>query len=90
MTIRHEQKGPQSSLCKRHTRLGNIALCGEGRPRVSCALLVHTLLRTSSAMATLQKYQTELIEHGMAVGALKFGTFTLKSGRFVVLHPHAA
>ena len=31
----------------------------------------------------LQKYQTELIEHGMAVGALKYGTFTLKSGRFV-------
>ncbi|EKM56496.1 uncharacterized protein PHACADRAFT_253661 [Phanerochaete carnosa HHB-10118-sp] len=32
-------------------------------------------------MSTLQKYQTELIEHGMAVGALKFGTFALKSGR---------
>ncbi|GJE86493.1 orotate phosphoribosyltransferase [Phanerochaete sordida] len=32
-------------------------------------------------MSALQKYQTELIEHGMAVGALKFGTFTLKSGR---------
>ena len=31
----------------------------------------------------LQKYQTELIENGMAVGALKFGTFTLKSGRSV-------
>ncbi|KAI0790499.1 orotate phosphoribosyltransferase [Abortiporus biennis] len=30
---------------------------------------------------SLQKYQTELIEHGMSVGALKFGTFTLKSGR---------
>jgi orotate phosphoribosyltransferase len=36
-------------------------------------------------MAALQKHQTELIEHGMAVGALKFGTFTLKSGRFVCL-----
>ncbi|KAI0777204.1 orotate phosphoribosyltransferase [Trametes elegans] len=30
---------------------------------------------------SLEKYQTELIEHGMAAGALKFGTFTLKSGR---------
>ncbi|KAI0659372.1 orotate phosphoribosyltransferase [Cubamyces menziesii] len=30
---------------------------------------------------SLEKYQTELIEHGMSVGALKFGTFTLKSGR---------
>nr|VWO95956.1 Uncharacterized protein [Ganoderma boninense] len=30
---------------------------------------------------SLEKYQTELIEHAMAVGALKFGTFTLKSGR---------
>ncbi|KAI0360453.1 orotate phosphoribosyltransferase [Trametes cingulata] len=30
---------------------------------------------------SLEKYQTELIEHGMTVGALKFGTFTLKSGR---------
>ncbi|KAK7685005.1 hypothetical protein QCA50_011840 [Cerrena zonata] len=32
-------------------------------------------------MADLQKFQVELIEHGMAVGALKFGSFTLKSGR---------
>ncbi|KAI0371281.1 orotate phosphoribosyltransferase [Pilatotrama ljubarskyi] len=30
---------------------------------------------------SLEKYQSELIEHGMTVGALKFGTFTLKSGR---------
>ncbi|OJT03448.1 Orotate phosphoribosyltransferase [Trametes pubescens] len=30
---------------------------------------------------SLEKYQTELIEHGMSAGALKFGTFTLKSGR---------
>ncbi|KAF9788359.1 orotate phosphoribosyltransferase [Thelephora terrestris] len=29
----------------------------------------------------LEKHQSELIEHAMAVGALKFGTFTLKSGR---------
>ncbi|KAH9941149.1 orotate phosphoribosyltransferase [Epithele typhae] len=29
----------------------------------------------------LKTYQTELIEHGMAAGALKFGSFTLKSGR---------
>ena len=34
-------------------------------------------------MSALEKYQTELIEHSMAVGALKFGTFTLKSGRSV-------
>ncbi|KAH9917329.1 orotate phosphoribosyltransferase [Fomitopsis serialis] len=32
-------------------------------------------------MAALNKYQNELIEHSMAVGALKFGSFTLKSGR---------
>lgn len=32
---------------------------------------------------SLEKYQTELIEHGMSAGALKFGTFTLKSGRSV-------
>ncbi|KAI0074972.1 orotate phosphoribosyltransferase [Panus rudis PR-1116 ss-1] len=32
-------------------------------------------------MPDLKKYQNELIEHGMAVGALKFGSFTLKSGR---------
>ncbi|KAI0084729.1 orotate phosphoribosyltransferase [Irpex rosettiformis] len=32
-------------------------------------------------MSSLQAYQAELIERGMAVGALKFGTFTLKSGR---------
>ena len=35
-------------------------------------------------MSNLKEYQTELIEHGMAVGALKFGSFTLKSGRSVV------
>jgi len=32
-------------------------------------------------MAALDKYQNDLIEHSMAVGALKFGSFTLKSGR---------
>jgi orotate phosphoribosyltransferase len=31
----------------------------------------------------LQSYQTVLIEHSMAVDALKFGSFTLKSGRQV-------
>ena len=33
--------------------------------------------------SSLEPYQTELIERSMAVGALKYGTFTLKSGRFV-------
>ncbi|KAH8101115.1 orotate phosphoribosyltransferase [Cristinia sonorae] len=32
-------------------------------------------------MADLENYRTQLIEHGMAAGALKYGTFTLKSGR---------
>jgi len=32
-------------------------------------------------MAELQKFQAELIEHSMAVGALQFGSFVLKSGR---------
>lgn len=32
---------------------------------------------------SLEQFQTELIEHAMAVGALKFGIFTLKSGRSV-------
>ena len=36
---------------------------------------------------SLEKYQTELIEHAMDVGALKFGTFTLKSGRSVPSSP---
>ncbi|KZT00658.1 orotate phosphoribosyltransferase [Laetiporus sulphureus 93-53] len=30
---------------------------------------------------SLDKFQSELIEHAMAVGALKFGSFVLKSGR---------
>ncbi|KAI0747017.1 orotate phosphoribosyltransferase [Daedaleopsis nitida] len=30
---------------------------------------------------SLQKYQTELIEHSLSAGALLFGSFTLKSGR---------
>jgi hypothetical protein len=29
----------------------------------------------------LESYQVELIEHAMQVGSLKFGQFTLKSGR---------
>ncbi|KAJ8688705.1 orotate phosphoribosyltransferase [Pleurotus ostreatus] len=33
------------------------------------------------ASTSLQEYQTQLIEQSMAVDALKFGTFTLKSGR---------
>ncbi|EMD34660.1 hypothetical protein CERSUDRAFT_86074 [Gelatoporia subvermispora B] len=32
-------------------------------------------------MTSLEKYQNELIEHSMAAGALKFGSFILKSGR---------
>lgn len=32
-------------------------------------------------MTMLEKYQSDLIEHSMAAGALKFGFFTLKSGR---------
>ncbi|OCH88378.1 orotate phosphoribosyltransferase [Obba rivulosa] len=32
-------------------------------------------------MSTLDKHQNALIEHSMAVGALKFGSFVLKSGR---------
>jgi hypothetical protein len=34
-------------------------------------------------MSTLKPYQNDLIGHSMAVGALKFGSFTLKSGRYV-------
>lgn len=36
----------------------------------------------------LPEYKTQLIEHAMAVGALKFGTFTLKSGRCVPQFSH--
>jgi hypothetical protein len=32
--------------------------------------------------ATLESYQNDLIEISMSVNALKFGTFTLKSGRY--------
>ena len=35
-----------------------------------------------SLAVMLDKHQSELIEHAMAVGALKFGSFTLKSGRY--------
>ncbi|KAF6753775.1 orotate phosphoribosyltransferase [Ephemerocybe angulata] len=35
----------------------------------------------SSPSESLQSYQSELIEHAMSVEALKFGLFTLKSGR---------
>ena len=36
---------------------------------------------------SLQKYQTELIEHSLSAGALLFGSFTLKSGRSVLSLP---
>lgn len=39
--------------------------------------------RPPPSMSALESYQSTLIEHAMAVGALKFGTFTLKSGRSV-------
>ncbi|KAJ7154606.1 orotate phosphoribosyltransferase [Mycena filopes] len=32
-------------------------------------------------MSTLAQYQSDLIQHSMEIGALKFGSFTLKSGR---------
>ncbi|EJD05510.1 orotate phosphoribosyltransferase [Fomitiporia mediterranea MF3/22] len=35
----------------------------------------------SSSPAELQQYQKDIIEGAMSVGALKFGSFTLKSGR---------
>jgi orotate phosphoribosyltransferase len=38
-------------------------------------------------MANLASYQNELIEHAMNVGALKFGSFTLKSGRYAPITP---
>jgi hypothetical protein len=38
----------------------------------------------------LQTYQNELIEQAMSVGALKFGSFTLKSGRSVAFTPRFA
>ncbi|KAJ7249436.1 orotate phosphoribosyltransferase [Mycena rebaudengoi] len=31
--------------------------------------------------ASLESYQSDLIQHAMEIGALKFGSFTLKSGR---------
>lgn len=36
----------------------------------------------------LKSYQEDLISHSMTVGALKFGTFTLKSGRYVLTRTH--
>ncbi|KIM69441.1 hypothetical protein SCLCIDRAFT_1207847 [Scleroderma citrinum Foug A] len=36
---------------------------------------------SSSVIDTLQKFQSELLEQAEGVGALKFGAFTLKSGR---------
>jgi len=47
-----------------------------GRP------LLSYLPPSSKLTAMLEKHQSELIEHAMAVGALKFGSFTLKSGRY--------
>lgn len=35
-------------------------------------------------MSSLKSYQMALIEHSMSVEALKFGSFTLKSGRRVI------
>ena len=35
--------------------------------------------------SNLEKYQTELIDSALSIGALKFGSFVLKSGRFVLL-----
>ena len=41
-------------------------------------------LSTATIMSTdaLQSYQTELLIQAQEVGALKFGQFTLKSGRY--------
>ncbi|OBZ77451.1 Orotate phosphoribosyltransferase [Grifola frondosa] len=51
------------------------------RSTVASSLLDRQHPHKLATMATLEKYQTDLIEHGMSAGALKFGTFTLKSGR---------
>jgi hypothetical protein len=42
------------------------------------------------SIQALQTYQNELIEQAMSVGALKFGSFTLKSGRSVAFTPRFA
>ena len=44
--------------------------------------LLSYLPPSSKLTVMLEKHQAELIEHAMAVGALKFGSFTLKSGRY--------
>jgi hypothetical protein len=47
---------------------------------------IDDLLIFSAIMATsssISNYQSDLIEHAMSVEALKFGSFTLKSGRCV-------
>lgn len=36
-------------------------------------------------MSTLETYQVQLVNDSLAVGALKFGSFTLKSGRCVLM-----
>lgn len=38
----------------------------------------HTMVTTSSA---LERYQAQLVNDSLTAGALKFGSFTLKSGR---------
>jgi hypothetical protein len=44
----------------------------------------HYLIPT---MSTLETYQVQLVNDSLSVGALKFGSFTLKSGRCVLMLP---
>lgn len=50
-------------------------------PEIRYAIVKNCPISTMNT--PLPEYKTQLIEHAMAVGALKFGTFTLKSGRCV-------
>lgn len=47
---------------------------------VSALAVLH---ETTMAAPPQESYKAELIKHSMSVGALKFGSFTLKSGRCV-------
>ena len=78
MDISRNRRGSESLNIR--VELGESQVSDLNRSLAICARMKKRFSATTT-MSNLEVYQNELIERAMSVGALKFGSFVLKSGR---------
>ena len=74
------QKPSRFGELEHQLELGESQVSDLNRSLAICARMKKRFSATTT-MSNLEVYQNELIERAMSVGALKFGSFVLKSGR---------